>query len=158
MTETTVVTKDKTKKVKLKKAEKEFRDNARAFEAVIGNPFAYPESVQGHYTLLKTRSVQAVDISSVAGTINEARPSTVDFAIDVDHAIEEGIRVYNKQDKSLFNSSLLKFIGTYLTEESVLFTQDERRKLEQIIGRLLRVRGIFPIVKYFTAVRQKVAR
>ena len=123
--------------------------NKMAFDEVIGDPYGYPEPIQGHYALLKSRST-----ISVGGTeqkspspVNQARPSVVDFFVDIDSAIEDGM-------STIGDEALSVFLNTYMYETGKTFNQKERAKVEQLIGNILVERKIFPLRSYFTTIRQ----
>jgi hypothetical protein len=125
-----------------------FRLNKQAFNDIFGDPYAYPEPVDGNYNRLRRRSsmnVQRISDES-AGTKNAAKPSVSDFFCDCERVIDESLPDLEEQKK---------FVYTYITEEaSQALTADERMKLEQAIGAKLRARKISPASKYFTVVRQ----
>jgi hypothetical protein len=133
--------------------------NKEAYDEVIGDPYSKHDIV-GQYISLRTRSsIKAVDNGSTdgcIGTANTARPNVVDFVCDVEAAIEDGLRRYIE---SSYHSSLESleraFIATYLTCEGEYLNQRQRSDIEQIIGQLLIARKISPVVRYFTALRQK---
>ena len=136
--------------------------NKRAFDEIIGDPYAKPEPIQGQYAALKSRS--SVPIANIKGSLaeskNSARPSPVDFFCDVEAAIKDGLETYYNGPgygdgyKDTFEDT---FINTYIAEDEnkSMFGQQIRSKLEQIIGRILIERGISPASKYFIAIRKK---
>lgn len=131
--------------------------NKRAFDEVIGDPYAKPDPIEGHYSMLKSRSSMSIaepDRKSKS-PVNEARPSAVDFFIDVDAAISDGLEVFGKSWREPDQVGFI-FSTTYFTEDPSYyhFTQKERAEVEQIIGQILVHRGISPASKYFTAIRQ----
>ena len=132
--------------------------NKRAFDEIIGDPYAKPEPIQGQYSALKSRS--SVPIANIKGSLSEsknaARPSPVDFFCDVEAAVKDGLSTYSTQCIGGMYENL--FINTYIVEDSNfgIFNQKERSKLEQIIGKIFIERGISPSSKYFTSIRRKV--
>jgi hypothetical protein len=134
------------------KAEKAARFK-RAFDEIIGDPYAQPDALEGQYSTLKNRSSVSIgepDRKSKS-PVNEARPSAVDFFIDVDSAVADGLEVWGH-----FHIVAAKdmFYDTYFYEAGVILTQKERSEVEQVIGGILVDRGISPASKYFTAIRQ----
>lgn len=125
-----------------------FADNKQAFNDVFGDPFAKPEAIEGSYNRLKRRSsinVQQIN-DSVADTKYPAKPSIHDFFCDAERAVDDVI-----QDETTSRY----FVQTYVTEETLTaFTQDERTKLEQEIGKRLHARKISPVTRYFSVIRQ----
>lgn len=140
-----------------RKAERAAR-NKRAFDEIIGDPYAYPEPIQGHYAMLKCRSSMAIgqSESKTASPVNQARPNAVDFFCDVEAAIRDGLEVFNRED--LAPSPIAKlldiFDNTYILESGVIFVQVDRAKLEQLIGNILVARHISPAAKYFTTIKK----
>lgn len=124
----------------------------RAFDEIIGDPYAKPDPIEGHYSMLKSRSSLAIaEPERKAKTpVNEARPSAIDFFIDVEAAVLDGLEVWwfgSKDAKRIF-------CNTYFYETGEILTQKERAEVEQAIGQILVYRGISPAAKYFTAIRQ----
>jgi hypothetical protein len=137
--------------VGLTKSERQAR-NKRAFDEIIGDPYSYTEdgsdTIQGHYSRLKNGSgVKASTIDQMPGSSNPARPTALDFFIDVDACVSDGLDDIGSRLGQLF-------INTYFLEIEPRFTQQERANVEQIIGSLFRKRGISPVSKYFTAIRK----
>lgn len=138
--------------VGLTKSERQAR-NKRAFDEVLGDPYSYTsdgsDTIQGHYSRLKNGSgvkVCTID-QQPGGSANPARPTALDFFIDVDAAIADGLDEIGSKLGDLF-------INTYFFEIDPRFTQQERANVEQIIGRLLLKRSISPVSKYFTTIRK----
>lgn len=128
-----------------------FAQNKRAFEDVLGDPSATPEPVDGHYNMLRARSLikaQKINFDEGRATANPARPNVIDFICDVENAVKKVL----KSDKSL----LQRFNNTYIHDVSTgtELNQVERTALEQRIGRLFIIRKISPVARYFTAIRQ----
>lgn len=125
-----------------------FQENKQAFTDVFGDPFAKPDPIEGSYNRLKRRSsinVQQIN-DSVADTKYPAKPSIHDFFCDAERAVDDVI---------LDEETSRYFVYTYVTEETLTaFTQDERTKLEQEIGKRLRARKLSPVTRYFTVIRQ----
>lgn len=133
--------------------------NKKAFNEIIGDPYAYPEPIEGHYSTLRNSSgvrVAGLEYPTSSSPVNGARPNVVDFFCDVDAAIRDGLEVFNKND--LAPSPLEKldeiFQNTYVTEIGMRFSQQDRAVLEQHIGRILVARHISPTSKYFTTIKQ----
>jgi hypothetical protein len=145
------------KGVKKKKGITRAAKNKKAFDDVIGDPFAYPEQLDGHYLMLKSRSsVMIADVSPKSkGPVNGARPNPIDFACDVESAVTDGLEVFYKRTKTYTFSDLKEiFDNTYLLGSGEIFNQKERAALEQDIGQILVDRGISPVAKYFTVIKQ----
>jgi DNA-binding phage protein len=128
--------------------------NRKAFEDILGDPFAMPDSIDGHYHRMKFRSLLMAakfDFDEGTVTANSAKPTAVDFYCDVELMVREVITD---------EESFMKFIETYLTKPDGLtdLTAIERDFYEQRLGRMFRARGISPVAKYFTAIRQQVHR
>ena len=126
--------------------------NKIAFDSIIGDPFAHPEPIEGHYATLKGRSSIIVTEKEQQGSpspVNQARPTAIDFIIDVDSVLSDSIEVFKQ-------GSMEKLLNTYIVEDKNLpiFNQKERNKLEQIIGNILIQRKIYPVSKYFTAIKK----
>jgi hypothetical protein len=126
------------------------RRNKEAFDQVIGDPYQV-EPVVGHYLALQSQSsIQVQDLDKPqAGSVNQARPNIMDFLIDVDAAVADGLDQIGIQLGAKFNNTY-----RYEDDDKPKFTQDERAKLEQIIGRILIARSISPIGKYFQTIRK----
>jgi hypothetical protein len=124
--------------------------NKKAFTDVLGDPWAYPEQVEGYYNILKRRSTISATgpLGEASTTLNAAKPSPVDFLCDVENIISRSM------DKELLNL----FIETYIISANgtSTLTQQERTKLEQRLGRLFLAYGISPVAKYFTAIRKPI--
>jgi hypothetical protein len=131
--------------------------NKRAFDDVLGDPFAYPEQIDGHYMMLKSRSSLAIADSEQKSKspVNQARPNPIDFGCDVEAAVEDGLKVFIDREKTYTLSDIKEvFDNTYLLGTGDIFSQQERAKLEQDIGQILVSRGISPVSKYFTTIKQ----
>lgn len=128
----------------------EYSFNKIAFDDVLGDPFAKPEPIEGHYGSLQKRSSIRVannQFDMGKATRNTAQPSITDFACDVERIISSFVIPALQQ----------KFRETYITEEcDTHFTPAERAKLEQTVGKAFRRNKISPVSKYFTAVRQSI--
>ena len=138
-----------------------FRLNKSSFDEIIGDPYGWPESVIGQYTILNTRSsirTTAGDLGLGQGTSNPASPSISDFCCDVEKSIHLGLIRHARGDKKKAASLLTVFLNTYIIEDESRETFDskERRDIEQIIGRLFLQRKISPAKKYFTTQRKRV--
>jgi hypothetical protein len=137
--------------VSRERSRERFLANKRAFDDVIGDPYAYPLPITGHYITLKSRSSIAAmnnNFDEGKATRNPATPNIIDFFCDV-----ERILTLNLQTEV----EVGKFTRTYITEDDLgeIFTAPERTKLEQEIGKAFRVYSIAPVSKYFTTIRQK---
>lgn len=125
----------------------EFRQNKLAFEDVLGDPFAIPEPIDGHYNTLRSRSsikVARNNFDEGQATANPARPNVIDFSCDVDRVITEVIK-----GKKVLQS----FLNTYMFGELEL-NSAERTVYEQRMGRLFIERRISPVARYFTTIRR----
>ena len=126
-----------------------FAENKAAFDDVIGDPYAFPEPIDGQYARYKQRSSIRVannDFDSGHATPNVLRPSPLDFFCDVERAVEDAL---TEDEKT-------KFLQTYIWEEGKAFTQQERIDIEQRVGQVLRDRKISPVTLYFRVTRQSV--
>lgn len=124
---------------------------------MIGDPFAYPEQIDGHYMMLKSRSSVMIGEPEqrTKSPVNQARPNPIDFSVDVEAAVEDGLVIYVNREKTYTLSDMKElFDNTYLLGTGDIFTQEERAKLEQDIGSILSSRGISPVQKYFTTIKQ----
>jgi hypothetical protein len=136
----------------------QFRLNKSAFDEVLGDPYGL-EEVVGQYVTLNTRSTIRIanELGLGHGTTNPAKPSPIDFICDVEKAVRLGLTQYSRGDEDQFPTLLKTFIATYITEEATgIFDANERRDIEQIIGRILMDRGIAPVRRYFLTIRKKV--
>jgi hypothetical protein len=128
--------------------------NKGAFDEIIGDPYGFPEPIQGHYAILKNSSgVKVTKLDMTSGTNNSAQPNVMDFSCDVDNAIDDGIKTLQNRYPGrieLFNM----FLNTYFYEVDPMFNQQDRAEIEQIIGNILRKRRISPVSRYFTAIRK----
>jgi hypothetical protein len=124
--------------------------NKRAFDEIIGDPYAKPDPLEGHYAALKCRSsVSVANIDSAGhGTRNAASPNALDFFCDVESAVDDALEVSG--------FTLSQFTNTYIEEDrsKYILTQTERAEIEQVVGRILVARKISPSSKYFTAIRK----
>jgi hypothetical protein len=126
-----------------------FAENRRAFVDVFGDPKAQPEAIPGQYQTLKSRGNMASALGNIGEgktTKNMASPCIVDFFCDVDKVVRLEL---NDEEYKLFAK-------TYIYEvESGGLTDNERNNIEQRLGKLFRLRGISPVVRYFMAFRKK---
>jgi hypothetical protein len=132
--------------------------NKHAFDQVIGDPYAYPDPIDGQYMKLKSNTsirVQNLENES-SGTGNAAKPSSLDFFIDVENAIRDGLEVWDRNSGSPLPVKVLValFYNTYFYECDKRFAPAERPSIEQHIGRILIARKISPPSKYFTTIRK----
>ena len=127
--------------------------NKQAFDEIIGDPYAYPEPLNGLYYTLKTKSSITAAVISEQGQskspVNKAKPSSVDFFVDVEAAVRDGLEAF------FGINTLDAFVSTYITEDGSqdAFSQNERAGVEQAIGRLFVARKISPVNRYFTTVK-----
>lgn len=128
----------------------EYSINRSAFTDVLGDPFAQPEPLEGHYASLKKRSsIRVADNNFDSGkaTRNTAQPSMTDFFCDVERTVTT----------SLDKETAQKVVDTYIfeiTEDA--FTPKERAAIEQTLGKAFRRHKLSPVSKYFTTIRQSV--
>jgi hypothetical protein len=126
-----------------------FAENRRAFVDVFGDPKAQPESIAGQYQTLKSRGNMASALGNIGEgktTKNLASPCIVDFFCDVDKVLK----------LELTDLEYRLFKETYIYEdEHGGFNDQERNAIEQRLGKLFRLRGISPVVRYFMAFRKK---
>jgi hypothetical protein len=132
----------------LRKEERVHR-NKKSFDEILGDPYAL-ELLQGQFELLKN-STDAKNGQLQKG--KGARPNIVDFFIDVEHAVIDGLKKYTGQEEIPKDIEQL-FYNTYVLETEPIFTQQERAKVEQAIGSIFRKRSISPIGRYFTVIKQ----
>lgn len=137
--------------VSRERSRERFLANKRAFDDVIGDPYAYPEPITGHYITLKSRSSIAAmnnNFDEGKSTRNPASPNVIDFFCDVERILGSIIST---------DDLLGKFTRTYITEDDLgeVFTPDERTRFEQEIGKRFRIYNIAPVSKYFTTIRQR---
>lgn len=128
-----------------------------AFDEICGDPYSLHEPTIGQYESLKTRSSIAVMepmAQSSPSPENRARPNHLDFFVDVESSVMDGLLAYQKNSQYEFNDLLTLFDNTYWLETGDKFTQKERAEVEQHVGRILVARKISPITKYFTAIRK----
>jgi hypothetical protein len=129
----------------------------RAFDDICGDPYAL-EPFPGNYEVLKQRSAITIIEPGRAGNSpspqNKARPNQLDFFVDVERAVEDGLLTYQKKTDYTFDELVTIFDNTYWIESGVIFTQKQRAEIEQIIGRILSARKISPAGKYFVAIRK----
>ena len=107
--------------------------------------------------MLKSRSSLAIADSEQKSKspVNQARPNPIDFGCDVEAAVEDGLKVFIDREKTYTLSDIKEvFDNTYLLGTGDIFSQQERAKLEQDIGQILVSRGISPVSKYFTTIKQ----
>ena len=145
-------------KKKRTSAEERAAKNKRAFDEVLGDPYGYPEPIEGHYSMLRCRSSLAIGepVRKTPSPVNQARPTALDFFCDCENAIVDGLDVFNRKDLAPSPIDALKdvFYRTYFSETGLRFIQKDRSELEQIIGEILVGRGISPVPKYFTTIKQ----
>lgn len=133
--------------------------NKKAFDEVIGDPYGWPEPIDGQYYLLKTKSNLRVAeyhnaLLGSGSQPNKAKPNAMDFFCDVERAIDDGlIRYFGNEN---FGNAVKSFVSTYITEDGgpLTFTQSERAGVEQSIGALFVTRKISPVTKYFSVIKK----
>lgn len=124
----------------------EFFLNKNAFTDVIGDPFAIPEAIEGHYITLRKRSTIGVannNFDSGKATRNTAQPNMMDFFCDVERVV----------NSNLTEDEIVRFQETYITEELESLSSTDRIVVEQKLGQIFRWQGISPVSKYFKTVR-----
>jgi len=128
-----------------------------AFDEVIGDPYGYPDPLEGYYLTLRSGSpvkIGGTDVTPTSSSpINGGKPNAVDFFCDVEAAIKDGLDVWEWREN--LDQKLFNFQTTYFTEDPKYykFTQKERVALEQHIGRLFVARKISPVPRYFTIIK-----
>jgi hypothetical protein len=126
-----------------------FAENRRAFVDVFGDPTAQPEAIPGQYQTLKSRGNMVSALGNTGEgktTKNLASPCIVDFFCDVDKVLW----------LELNEIECRRFAETFIYEDDRGgLTAQERNNIEQRLGRLFRLRGISPVVRYFMAFRKK---
>lgn len=128
--------------------------NKKSFDQIIGDPYAFPDAIIGHYTELKSSSViRIVDPDKQPVALNSSRPTAVDFFCDVDAAIEDGLATLQTRYPGRIELFSM-FMNTYFYEVDPMFNQQDRNEIEQIVGNILRKRKISPIGRYFTSIRK----
>lgn len=122
----------------------------KAFDDVIGDPYALGEPLEGNYITLKCRSsVPNTDYEKESSaTPNQARPSILDFAIDVEKSVSLGLSNLNVLSEVFWKV----YVEGY--HEDKLLTQGQRTQLESKIGRIFLEQGISPVRNYFKVIRQ----
>jgi hypothetical protein len=127
----------------------------RAFDEIIGDPYAKPDPIEGqYYNARKNQNgikIAQAGARTSASPVNGAKPNSVDFICDVDAAIRDGLTAFRDSGEVW----QVLFDNTYITETGTVYLQRDRAELEQHIGRILVARHISPTAKYFTAIRQK---
>ena len=115
-------------------------NNKKAFDEIIGDPFAHTEE--------GPEPIQAT-IDQMPGSSNPARPNALDFFIDVDSAVADGLDTIGRNLGEIF-------MNTYFYEDPSrpIFKLRQRSKIEQAIGHIFIKRMISPVGRYFTAIRQ----
>lgn len=132
-----------------------YNQNRLAFLDIIGNPYEFPEPIEGHYNAIQQRSAIGTNsYEESRGTVNPARPSAIDFVCDVDRTVQLGLTRYANQVNDDLLTVTRLFRNTYITEQEPIFTQKERITVEQIIGRLFLERKISPIGMYFLTIKR----
>jgi hypothetical protein len=122
----------------------------QAFDEVIGDPYALGEPLEGNYITLKCRSsVPAIDYDKEGtATPNAAKPSILDFAMDVEKAVRQGLYQLGYPTSAFWKT----YIDGY--HDDKLLTQGERTKLESKIGKIFLDNHISPVREYFRTIRQ----
>lgn len=127
-----------------------FIDNKFAFDEVVGDPFAVPEPIDGHYYILKSRGPVAAmknNFDEGKATVNPATPNPIDFFCDVERTIEDAL-----EDPKTIGT----FFDIYIDQSTeVGFDNEQRVDVEQKVGALFRKRHISPVSKYFRTTRKK---
>ena len=121
--------------------------NKKAWDEIIGDPFGWPEPIDGHYLALKNRStvIIADTEEKSRSPVNDAKPNPIDFLIDVEKCVEDGLKSIG-YSKEIFDN-------TYIIGLGDIFNTTERNSLEQVVGNIFVKRGIAPIQKYFTVIK-----
>lgn len=117
--------------------------NKKAFDEIIGSP-----DEPGSYVTARVRNSTQAMLYGADGepsAPNLAAPSKADFCCDVESAFEAAINGRNL---------LQKFIQHYIIGKDSL-SRDQQSRLEQQVGAQFRRRGIYPVGRYFTAIRKK---
>jgi hypothetical protein len=134
------------------KKKREWAKYKKAFDEIIGDPFA-PEPIDGVYnTLHSSSSISSIEGSfgEAEGTIDTSKPTVLDFFCDVDNALSACIHDSLTMDK---------FVWTYVfgvtDNPTHTLPKGLRNQLEQQIGKLLLMRGISPVKRYFTVTKGK---
>ncbi len=126
-----------------------YAENRRAFVDVFGDPSAQPDAIPGQYQTLKSRGNMASALGNIGegkSTKNLASPCIVDFFCDVDKIVK----------LELSDVEYQLFTETFIYEEETGgFNAQEKNNIEQRLGKLFRLRGISPVVRYFMAFRKK---
>lgn len=128
-----------------------------AFDEIIGDPYALNEPITGHYQVLKQRSSIYIIKPGTGGSptpINKAKPNQLDFFIDTENSVTDGLATYQQKTDYTLDQVLQLFDNTYWLESGVIFTQKERAEVEQIVGRILVARKVSPVRRYFIAIRK----
>lgn len=133
----------------LKKQERWHR-NKVAFDEIVGDPFATEETIGQYEASKNSTDAKTGQLQKGRG----ARPNFIDFQADVEKSIVDALKKHvGKSDVDLAKELTL-FYNTYITGLEPTYTQQERSEVEQVVGKMLRKRGISPIAKYFTIIKK----
>ena len=105
------------------------------------------DEVMEHYTVAPP-SVQSVNMASSGGTRNPSNPSLTDFKVDVEEQIDKVIK--NAHHRALFIIRYGMGIENLSKADQHVFALYEQR-----IGRLFIKHEIWPLRRYFIAIREK---
>jgi hypothetical protein len=129
--------------------------NKKAFDDVLGDPFAL-EDIVGHYQTLKYRSPLVATKNNFGegkATVYPGRPNALDFCMDVERVMTEVIG----DDEYLMNMFLQHYIfGVSEGDEFYyLISPAHVRYIEQRMGRLFVLKGLSPVPKYFAVTKMR---
>ena len=125
------------------------------------------EATEGLYNVLSKRSsISAVDNSKEhsSGGTNVSRPSPMDFLIDVEQALDKAFEKYAKHANDMKIAFALTYIQGVIDDPlSIKKKGRKRAELEQLVGRFLRARRIYPTATwdgkgYFDCPRKRKPR
>lgn len=128
-------------KTRLRK-KKEQQLNKEAFYEIVGNPSSDVDGI--YFTIQQRSSMGTIEakIGQMTETANPLKPSISDFICDVENAIEDVC------DNAI---SLAQFYSTFGSPgKRPPFSKMEKNQIIQKVGKLLRMRGISPVKRYFT--------
>jgi hypothetical protein len=134
-----------------------------AFVEVLGDP--WQEDCEGAYNILSRRSAITV-VESQFGlsptTPNAARPLSMDFFCDVESVLHEVLDDMYSDGKPALERFKITYGNGDIDDPDALSgrvgASSQRNIIEQKIGKLLWVRGISPVKKYFSAKRYRLPR
>jgi hypothetical protein len=115
------------------------------YERRAKNRIAFEETVNAYESMRFSSPISIMDTAKDGrGTLNNATPTPLDFFCDVENQVNKIIKDEKVREK-LWN--------TYIFGGDNILSKSRQNYYEQRIGKLLIVRGIWPIAKYFRTIR-----